>query len=203
MSPSVYDDLDVEVQREESCRFAIRQAEAGDTKYLVLLLNEPGPPPETLKVWLAGLFDPKSNLEFAAKIQRRRRGKPQIAGQGVVLAAHHVVSNINANTKLEALIQEAIDKYGTIREIAEGDEAKVFISTADRRWSEMVRRHKSQFGKNPPADATQEDKVGYYFPRAWLRRRSISRSSVFAYLKANWPDLAAAKQAHRSKKAVR
>jgi hypothetical protein len=65
MSPSVYDDLDIEVQREESSRFAMRQAEAGDTNCLVLLLNESGPVPEALKVWLAKLFDPRSDLEFA------------------------------------------------------------------------------------------------------------------------------------------
>ena len=80
MTPSVYSDLDVEVQREESIRFAIRQAEAGDTTYLVLLLNESCPLPVALKVWLAGLFDPKSNLKFTAKIQRRRPGKPPKVG---------------------------------------------------------------------------------------------------------------------------
>jgi hypothetical protein len=80
MTPSVYSDLDVEVQREESIRFAIRQAEAGDTTYLVLLLNESGPLPVALKVWLAGLFHPKSNLVFAAKIQRRGPGKPPKVG---------------------------------------------------------------------------------------------------------------------------
>lgn len=111
MSPSVYDDLDIEVQREESIRFAIRQAEAGDTNYLVLLLNESGPLPVALKVWLAGLFDPKSNLEFAAKIQRRRPGKPPKVGYGVAAAATHVVSNLAEDSKLESLIALAIEKY--------------------------------------------------------------------------------------------
>jgi hypothetical protein len=199
MSPTDYDAYDVEVQREEAARFAISRAEAGDTTYLLRLLNEYGPVPEMLKAWLASLFDPKSDLEFAAKIQRRRRGKPPRVGQGVVLAANYVVSNIDANTKLEALIQEAIEKCGTIREIVEGDEAKVFISAADRRRPEMVKRHRKEFGRDPPAEAL-EDKDGFYVPRTWLKHRSVSRSSVFAHLKANWPDLFAAKKSASIKK---
>jgi hypothetical protein len=111
MSPSVYDDLDIEVQREESSRFAMRQAEAGDTNCLVLLLNESGPVPEALKVWLAKLFDPRSDLEFAAKIQRRRPGKPPKVGYGVAIAANHVVSDLTVDWKLESLITLAIEKY--------------------------------------------------------------------------------------------
>jgi hypothetical protein len=115
MTPSVCSDLDVEVQREESIRFAIRQAEGGDTSFLVLLLSESGSLPDALRAWLAGLFDPKSNLEFAAKIQRRRPGKPPKVGYGVAIAANYVVANLTEDSKLESLIALAIEKYSLPR----------------------------------------------------------------------------------------
>ena len=93
MSPSVYDDLDIEVQREGSVRFAIRQAEAGDTKYLLSLLNEPVLP-EALRVWLSGLFDPRSDRILSRRFVDGDQASRQKSATRVAAAAHDVVSNL-------------------------------------------------------------------------------------------------------------
>ncbi len=111
MNAEQSDDYDLEIQREGAARFAIEEAKLGDTKYLVSMLREPGPVPDLLKQWLAELFDPGAELDVAAKIQRRRPGKPPRVVPGVVLAAHDVVAKIEATSKLEALITEAIEKH--------------------------------------------------------------------------------------------
>lgn len=151
MSPSVYDDLDIEVQREGSVRFAIRQAEAGDTKYLLSLLNEPVLP-EALRVWLSGLFDPRSDTDFVAKIRRRRPGKPPKIGYEVAAAAHDVVSNLASDFKLESLVQLAIEKY-SVRGRRQISRSSIFDYLGSR-WPDLKDKLREASGQNNPTNCT-------------------------------------------------
>jgi hypothetical protein len=100
-----------EVQAEEALRFAISEAEQGRVDYLVRELRNPQPMPDRLRRWLADLFDPEGDSEFVATLKRRSAGAPSRPSRRVVRAAYHVVVNIGTDTKLEALLDEAIEKH--------------------------------------------------------------------------------------------
>lgn len=96
-------------------RDARQAAESGDAASLVALLRGSAPDDET-RTWLADLLDAASTSEFAAKIQRRRRGRPVTRSSSALIhAANHVVSNVTAETKLDALLEEAIECTAEMR----------------------------------------------------------------------------------------
>jgi hypothetical protein len=100
-----------EVQAEEALRFAISEAEQGRMDSLAMALRDPRPMPDRLRRWLADLFDPEGDSEFVARLKRRNAGAPSRPSRRVVRAAYHVVVNIGPDTKLEALLDEAIGKH--------------------------------------------------------------------------------------------
>jgi hypothetical protein len=87
----------------------MRDAERGSVDLLVQVLSSHEELHSDFRRWIADLFNPQSMSEYAAKIQRRRRGKPPQVSNALIQAANYVLSNINADRKLEQLVSEAIE----------------------------------------------------------------------------------------------
>ena len=92
---------------------------AANPHHLASLLRGSGPFSPFLKRWLADIFDPKSDGEFAVVIRRRRPGKPSKVKWRLIAVATHVVANLGpridhgkgACETVDGLINDGVEKY--------------------------------------------------------------------------------------------
>jgi hypothetical protein len=215
--PGVYDAF--EVQREEALRFAINEAGEGRTKYIIWELSDTRrPAPPWFRLWLADALDPNGKSEFAARLTTRtvrRRGRPKATATPLpgpetwelvwplvaIMVRWLRALDKPLNPEIGPMLARWLDPEGqtfvraTIRRRRPGAPSRPTRRMVEAAYHVVVNIQPDSNLKRLLAEA-----INLYSKE----KPAISRSKLYAYVKARWPDLfpkaRAARRASRCKK---